>query len=86
MYIQRQRAILLETCELQGNIDPTYLQTLFQRVTHSYDMRLNGKLLQPKCHTTTCGLKLFRYEGAKVWNEVCDLLKDCYNSCRTMQM
>ncbi len=40
-------------------------------------MRRNGKLLQPKCYTTTCGLNLFRYEGAKVWNEVCDLLKDC---------
>ncbi len=77
MYIQRQRAILLEVCKLQLNIGPTYLQTLFQRVVHSYDMRINRKLLPPKCYTSTYGLKSFRYEGAKVWNEVCDILKDC---------
>ncbi len=77
MYIQRQRAILLEVCKLQLNIGPTCLQTLFQRVAHSYDMRINGKLLQPKCYTSTYAIKSFRYGGAKVWNEVCDILKDC---------
>ncbi len=50
MCIQRQRAILLEVCKLQLNVGPTYRQTLFQRVAHSYDMRTNGKLLQPKCY------------------------------------
>ena len=39
-------------------------------------MRQNGKLSQSECYTTTYGLKSFRYEGAKVWNEACDLLKD----------
>ena len=39
---------LLKLCKLQVNIGPTYLQTLFQRVVHSYDMRINGKELQPK--------------------------------------
>ncbi len=57
MYVERQRIILLEVCILQRNIGPTYLQTLFQRVTHGYDMRVNRKLLQPKCCTTTYGLK-----------------------------
>ena len=73
MYIQHQRAILLGVCNLEL-IGPTYLQTLFQRVIHNYDMRQNGKLLQLKCYTTRYGFKAFRYEGAKVWNESCDLL------------
>ncbi len=77
MYIQRQRAILLEVFKLQLNISPAYLQTLFLRVAHSYDMDIKGKVLQPKCYTTIYGLKSFRYEGAKIWNEVGDILKDC---------
>ncbi len=79
MYIQRQRAILLEVCKLQLNIGPTYQQTSgwFERVVHSYDIRINGKVLQPsKCYVTTYGLKSFRYEGAKIRNEVCDTSND----------
>ncbi len=44
LYIQREMAIFLEVKKLPRNIEPTYLQTLFQCVTQSYDMRLNGKL------------------------------------------
>ncbi len=78
MYIQRQRANLLEVCKLQRNIGPTYLQTTkFRRITHSNDMRLNGNILEPKCYRRYMWLTTVRYEGVKVWNEVRDLLKYC---------
>ena len=65
IYIQRQGAILLEVCKLQLIIGPTYLQTLFQRVAHSYNMRINGQQLQPKCYTSTYGLNRSDMKGQK---------------------
>ncbi len=67
MYIQHQRAIsfLRYANLLQCNIGPTYIQTMFQRVTHSYAVRLNRKLIQPKCYKRAS--KCVKcYEGAKV--------------------
>ncbi len=81
MYIQRQRAILLEVCKLQLNIGPTYPQTLFQSVTHSYDMRQNGKLTCSRAFVfsdsakdqSTISAVYLPYRYNKLYFDICDV-------------
>ena len=40
-----------------------------------YDLRGGKSIIQPSVETTTFGLKSFRYEGAKLWNNLPSQMK-----------
>ena len=70
LFIQRQNAILTETYCIYNNIRPTYLHCLLQKREYTRDTRNVKALVQPMCKTSKYGLNSFRYQAAKLWNEL----------------
>ena len=58
------------------NCSPSYITDMFLISAKPYDTRGGTKLMQPKVNTTRNGLKSFRYQGAKIWNELPTSIKN----------
>ena len=46
---------------------------------NDYILRGSQNLSVPRVHTTTCGLRNIRYEGARLWNSLPENLKTAYS-------
>ena len=55
---------------------PSYITDMFRISATPYATRGGTKLIQPKVNTTRNGLKSFRYQGAKIWNELPTSIKN----------
>ncbi len=71
MYVQHQRAILVEVYKAYFNIGPKYTCD-----NHVYATRNNKMLVQRNCFSFNHGIYSFRYEGARLWNSLDLRFKD----------
>ena len=70
LYISRIKAIAIEMYKCKFHICPEFVEGFFSTQQHSYSLRGGEKLNQPIVNTNKYGLHTFRYEGAKIWNEM----------------
>ena len=70
MYVSRMKSIGFEVFKCLRNCSPSYITDMFRISATPYATRDGTKLIQPKVYTTRNGLKSFRYQGAKIWNEL----------------
>ena len=70
MYTQRLRTMLIEVYKVIYKLGPQYLHDLIEMKEHAYGMRNVKTVVQPKCKSTKYGIQSFRYQGAKLWNEL----------------
>ena len=75
LYISRLRSIAIETYKCVNKLGPPFLHDHFVRKNSSYSLHGNQRLDQPKVDTTTYGLNSFRYQGAKILNQLPSDLK-----------
>ena len=62
-----------------NNLNPQYLNKLFVKNEHPYEMRDSSKLIQSKFCTYTYGYKSFTYYGSKLWNGLPPAIKGSEN-------
>ena len=70
MYVSRMKSIGLEVFKCLHKCSPTYITYMLNISASRYDTRGGIKLIQPRVKSTRNGLKSFRYQGAKIWNEL----------------
>ena len=76
MYVSRMKAIGFDVFKCLHNCSPSYITDMFRISATPYATRGGTKLIQPKVNTTRNGLKSFRYQGAKIWNELPTSIKN----------
>ena len=70
MYVSRMKSIGLEVSKCLHKCSPTYITDMFSISASPYDTRGGIKLIQPRVNSTRNVLYSFRYQGAKIWNEL----------------
>ena len=76
MYVSRMKSIGFEAFKCLHNSSPSYITDMFRISATPYDTRGGTKSMQPKVNTTRNGLKSFRYQGAKIWNQLPTFIKN----------
>ena len=71
----RLKKIAIQVYKCVHKIGPSYLHDSFNQTETTYDMRDKSKLIQPKVNTVTHGLLSFQYHGAKIWNNLPNVMK-----------
>ena len=64
---------------------PTFIENLFTLSDTPYDLRGGKSITQTSVETTTFGLKSFKYEGAKLWNNLPSQMK-CASSLKDFKV
>ena len=75
LYVTRLKSMATEMFMSMTHNSPIFIENLFTVTDTSYDLRGGKTIFQPPVETTTFGLKLFRYEGAKLWNNLPSQMK-----------
>ena len=75
-YVSRMKSIGLEVFKCLHKCSPTYTTDMFSISASPYDTRGGIKLIQPRVNSSRNGLKSFRYQGAKIWNELPTSMKN----------
>ena len=70
LYISRVKCIAVETYKCLNGLNPAFLSDMFHVNETRYNLRDPHKLIQPNVCTEKYGLNSFRYEGAKIWNQL----------------
>ena len=70
-----QRVLATEVFKALKGLSPPYIQQLFKEKNIKYDLRSSKILIQPKCNSTTHGLKSLSYQGASLWNSLPEYVK-----------
>ena len=75
LYVSRLKSMATEMFKSMTHNSPIFIENLFTVSDTSYDLRDGKTITQPPVETTTFGLKSFRYEGAKLWNNLPSQMK-----------
>ncbi len=72
-----QRSAGIEVYKAKNGLSPKYMQCMFTPNKNNHNLRSDNKILLPKCHTTTFGLKSFAYQAGSSWNKLPNNLRTC---------
>ena len=81
LYVSRLKSMATEKFKSMTHNSPTFIKNLFTMSDTPYDLRGGKSIIQPSVETTTFCLKSFRYEGAKLWNNLPSQMK-CASSLK----
>ena len=73
--IYRLKYLAIEVYKCVNQLNPPYLNKLFENKPVKYDLRDSSILKQNKFNTIKYGYKSFAYYGSKLWNELPNDLK-----------
>ncbi len=76
LYIGRLRNMAIEIFKALHGSTPIYIRVLFEEKDKIYNLCSTVSLKQPKCNTVSYGLNSFRYEDAKIWNDLPNKIKN----------
>ena len=62
LYLTRLRYIAIESYKIMHALGPAYLHNLLDETEHTYNLRRDRNVTQPKCNTVTYGINSFRYK------------------------
>ena len=82
LLIQRLRLIALTVFKSLHGLNPPCLNDMFIHKDMPYSMRDSSLIHQPRCRTTTFGIRSISYIGAKLWNDLPNDFKLMTNFCR----
>ena len=76
LYVSRLKAIATEAYKCKSNENPDYINVMLNPLIKPYNLRVSPRAEQPKVNTTSCGLHSFKYQIAKLWNEMPSHIKE----------
>ena len=76
LYVSRLKAIATEAYKCKANENPDYINVMLNPLIKPYNLRGGPRAEQPKVNTTSCGLHSFKYQIAKLWNEMPSHIKE----------
>ena len=76
LLIQRLCLVTSTVFKSLNSLNPPCLKDIFTKKCMPYSLRDSSIIEQPKCRTTSFGLRSFSYTGAKLWNELPNYVKE----------
>ncbi len=76
LYIGRLRNMATEIFKALHGSTPIYIRDLFEKKDKIYNLHSTVSLKQRKGNTVTYSLNSFRYQGAKIWNDLPNKIKN----------
>ena len=76
---QRLKLLAIEVYKCKNDVNPKYLNDLFNQKRICYELRDDNRLEQNPFKTIKYGLKSFKYYGSKVWNNIPPHIKSSKN-------
>ena len=77
LHFKRMKVIALEVFKSLNNLNPNFMNEMFNRKDLAYDLRDPDILVPPKFKKITYGKNTFRYHGAHMWNLLPSEVKSC---------
>ena len=77
LHIRCIKAIASEVFKSLNNLNPNFMNKMFQVKDITYDLRDSNILCQPKFNKITYGKKTFSYYGTHIWNSLPNNIKQC---------
>ena len=75
MYVDRLRYIVIEIFKIYHGMSPIYLSDLVAKTSQMYNTRNVKSVLIPSFNSATYGYNSFKYQGAKIWNKLPNVIK-----------
>ena len=79
MRMGQMQKLPTEIYKTLSDINPRYVQELFERSSSSYSTRRPNDLKVPRVNQTTYGSKSIRFEGARLWNHLLEHINSAEN-------
>ncbi len=76
LYIGRLRNMAIEIFKALHGSTPIYIWDHFEEKDKIYNLHSTVSLKEPKCKTVTYALNSFRYNGAEIWNDLPNKIKN----------
>ncbi len=80
LYIRHIKAIASEVFKSLNNLNPNFINKMFQVKDITYDLRDSNILFQPKFNKITYEKNTFSYYGTHIWNSLPNNIKQCHKS------
>ncbi len=71
------KAVASEVFKSLNNLNPNFMNKMFQVNDITYDLRDSNILCQPKFNKKNYSKKTFSYYGTHIWNSLCNNIKQC---------
>ena len=75
MRVRQMQNLCIEIYKTLSNLNPEYMQELFERNSSSYATRRPNDLKVPRINQTTFGSRSIKFEGARLWNHLPEKIK-----------
>ena len=79
MEVKHMRYLSIKIYKTLHCLNPQYMKQLFQLNESRYSSRRPLDLIVPRVNQTRYGLRSIRYEGARIWNHLPNLIKSAEN-------
>ncbi len=76
LHIRHIKAIASEVFKSLNNLNPNFMNKMFEMKDITYDLRDSNILCQPKFNKITYGEKNFSYYGGHIWNSLHNKIKE----------
>ena len=77
LLLRRIKTIASEVFKSLHNLNPSFMNEMFEMKNLTYDLRDSHILFQPKFKKITYGKNTFKYYGAHIWNVLPNNIKTC---------
>jgi hypothetical protein len=77
LLLRRIKTIASDVFKSLHNLNPSFMNEMFEMKNLTYDLRDSNILFQPKFKKITYGKNTFKYYGAHIWNVLPNNIKTC---------
>ena len=70
MRVRQMQHLCIEIYKTLANMNPPYMQELFERSSSSYSTGRPYDLMVPRGNQTSFGSRSIKFEGARLWNHL----------------
>ena len=79
MRVRQMQNLCIEIYKTLANMNPPYMQELFEKSSSSYSTRRPYDLMVPRVNQTSFGSRSITFERAKLWNHLPQNIKSADN-------
>ena len=79
MRVRQMQNLCIEIYKTLANMNPPYMQELFERSSPSYSTRRPYDLMVSRVNQTSFGSRSIKFEGARLWNHLPQNIKSADN-------
>ena len=77
LHLKRLKSICIEVFKSLNQLNPKFMNAMFEKKEISYDLRDSHILIQPPFKKITYGKNTFKYFGSHLWNLLPNDMKAC---------